>query len=139
MSPYDPSRPALPPLDPEIDRAVREAVAQFNAGCFFECHDTLEEVWIETRGRSRLFLQGLIQVAAGFHHLGNGNRVGAGRQLHRGIQKLIGYPEGYAGIDLASLRRSAGRWLARIEAAPVPPPTIEDLPKIRLLGERSGG
>lgn len=135
MSPYDPDRPALPPLDPDIEEALRKAVSEFNSGRFFESHETLEEVWIETHGRSRLFLQGLIQVAAGFFHLGNGNRVGAGRQLHRGIQKLLGYPEVYGGVDLASLRRSAGRWLARIEAAPIPPPPIEELPKIRFVDE----
>ena len=80
---------ALPPVLSAEDRAaVAAGIAQFNDGLFFECHDTLEEVWSGIRGPSRDFLQGLIQVAVGFYHLGNGNRPGATTLLRRALLRL---------------------------------------------------
>jgi len=40
-------------------------IEEFNNRYFFECHDTLEDLWMDTVGRDRLFLQGLIQVSVG--------------------------------------------------------------------------
>jgi len=49
---------------------------------FFECHDTLEEVWQGHAARPG-FPAGLIQVSVGFYHLCNGNLAGAGSQLEK--------------------------------------------------------
>ena len=54
----------------------RRAWTSSTAVFFFECHDTLEEVWTGIRGSARDFFQGLIQVSVGFYHHGNGNRGG---------------------------------------------------------------
>jgi predicted metal-dependent hydrolase len=116
--------PTLP--DGERD-ALARGVAQFNDGLFFECHDTLEEVWSGVRGPSRDFFQGLIQVAVAFYHLGNGNRPGATTLLRRSLARLERYPPRYAGIELAPLRAAVAAWLAGLESgeqAPPRPPTI---------------
>ena len=65
-----------------------EGIELFNRGRFFDCHEALEEVWLEFSGDRKKFLQGLIQLTVAFHHLRNGNRVGAGRLLAAAIGKL---------------------------------------------------
>ena len=67
-----------------------EGIALFNRGEFFDCHEALEEVWLELSGERKKFLQGLIQVAVALHHLRNGNRVGAERLLAAAVEKLAG-------------------------------------------------
>jgi predicted metal-dependent hydrolase len=124
--------PFLPVQEPELtgeERALLErAVAQFNDRLFFECHDTLEELWSGLRGPSRSFFQGLIQVAVGFYHLGNGNREGAARLFDRAISRLSAYPQRYAGLETAPLRAAARLWREAAAAeGPLPsdsPPTL---------------
>jgi len=88
---------------------VQEGIRLFNERYFFEAHEILEDAWRKERGEPRLFLQGLIQICAAYHHLQNGNMVGAVTLLERGAAKVRGYPVGYLGIDTASL-------LAHVEA-----------------------
>jgi len=102
-------------------------VAEFNARLFFECHDTLEELWSGLRGPWRDFFQGLIQVTVAFYHLGNGNLGGAASMLDRALRRLEGYPPRYYGFDLASHREELERWRSRLlardlEALRVSPP-----------------
>ncbi len=92
-------------------------IDQFNHGHYFECHDTLEDLWHDTRGKDRLFLQGLIQVSAGFYHFFNSNYKGAASQLTRGLGKLDGYRPSHRGTDLERFTREVVHWLAIAEAA----------------------
>ena len=85
-------------LDP-----IQEGVRLFNEEFFFEAHEVLEDVWHLERGEPRLFLQGLIQVCAGYHHFQNGNLVGAMTLLERGADKMRRYPPKFLGIDAARL------------------------------------
>jgi uncharacterized protein len=98
------------PLTPEERTQLERGVLQFNDRLFYECHDTLEELWSGLRGGARDLVQGLIQLAVGFYHLGNGNRPGAVRLFDRGLQRLARYPNACAGLDLGSLRASVGSW-----------------------------
>jgi len=122
---------AEPVLDDEERRGFEKGVQEFNTGFFFECHDTLEEVWTGIRGPARDFFQGLIQVTVGFYHLGNANRGGALTLLRRGLLRLERYPDVYAGLDLASLRPEIVRWVERIEAGEGFPDALDALPKYR--------
>jgi predicted metal-dependent hydrolase len=99
-----------PALNAEERNFYEKGVGEFNARLFFECHDTLEELWAGVRGPSRDFFQGLIQVAVGFHHIGNGNRVGAERLFGRALKRLEGYPDDYAGLALGELRDAVTGW-----------------------------
>jgi predicted metal-dependent hydrolase len=110
---------------PVLSREQRElferGVRQFNDGLFFECHDTLEEIWTGLRGPARDFFQGLIQVSVGFYHLTNGNRTGASSMLERSLERFSKYPPRYFGFDLDAQRAQIDAWRNRIEAeAPLP-------------------
>jgi len=100
----------LPSLSAAERAAFEKGVAEFNAGLFFECHDTLEELWAGIRGPSRDFFQGLIQVAVAFYHLGNENRVGAERLFGRALVRLEPYPDLYGGFDVEGLREIVESW-----------------------------
>ena len=66
-----------PALTVEERVALDKGVSEFNEGYFFECHDTLEDLWTGLRGPSRDFFQGLIQVSVAFYHLTSRNLAGA--------------------------------------------------------------
>jgi predicted metal-dependent hydrolase len=124
------NKPLEPVMDPNVLRELRRGVEEFNSGKFFECHDTLEDVWHGIRGPARAFFQGLFQAAVGFYHLGNGNRIGADSQLEKALAKLTLYGERYAGMELESFRCGVQSWLTKIRSGEELRGTIADLPKL---------
>ena len=109
-----------PPPEPVLGEGERrqllEGVRQFNEGFFFECHDTLEDLWGGIRGPSRDFFQGLIQVSVAFYHLSNGNAAGAESMFARALKRFEAYPETYFGFDLAGQRREIQDRLRQIRS-----------------------
>jgi predicted metal-dependent hydrolase len=103
-------------LSPDERVAFEKGVDEFNRGFYFECHDTLEEVWTGVRSESRDFLQGLIQVSVAFYHLSNGNLVGAESLLERARKRFAPYPDSCYGFDLGAHRRELEAWLLRVRA-----------------------
>lgn len=87
------------PPDPRLIQGIEE----FNCGLFFECHETLEAIWLEDHGEDRLFYQGIIQVAAGYYKLRQGVLIGAIKLWRMGLEKLERYGPAHLGVDLASL------------------------------------
>lgn len=76
----------------------------FNAREFFDAHEVWEELWHETHGESRNFVQGLIQAATALHHFQNSNLKGA-KLLYQSFGELLSpYPNRYMGIDLAKFK-----------------------------------
>ncbi len=94
---------------------IREGIRLFNEGFFFEAHEILEQAWRAERGEPRLFLQGLIQVCAGFHHFQNGNLNGALELLQRGSDKMREYPNHYLGFDAEALLARVAEARERME------------------------
>lgn len=106
-----------------------EGIELFNRGRFFECHEALEGVWLEFSGDRKKFLQGLIQLTVALHHLGNGNRVGAGRLLEAAVEKLaLDSPE-RALIDVDALLAAVGPLQDQIASGE---PTTEQTPPPRI-------
>jgi predicted metal-dependent hydrolase len=114
--------------DPPDERSpyLVEGIRLFRAGEYFLAHETLEEYWAEAPASERPFLQGLIQLATGFHHLGRGGLVGARLQFTKSLTRLSGYPERYEGVDVAGIRRFLADALQRVSAGePITPPDLE--------------
>jgi len=120
--------PDEPDLSAEQRAELELGVRQFNEGFFFECHDTLEELWSGLRGPGRDFFQGLIQVSVAFYHLGNGNRSGALSMLERAQRRFSGYPDRWFGFDLGAHRAEIEGWQRRIAEEPLEGLCREDLP-----------
>jgi predicted metal-dependent hydrolase len=119
-----------------MNPAVAEGIRLFNAQKFFEAHEALEAVWLTEQGDEKLFLHGLIQVAAAFHHYQRGNWQGFGRVLARGARKLAKFTKLRDGIDVLDLRGQLRPWLEfcslqKLSAFSAGPP----LPRIRIRGD----
>jgi len=100
-----------------IDNFIK-AVNEFNSESFFECHDTLEELWNEERNPElKKFYHGLIHITVGFYHLTNHNFRGAVSQFKKSIDKLSGFPEVYENIKLSDLLSEVKIWLEKAENA----------------------
>jgi predicted metal-dependent hydrolase len=128
-----------PELDPGELEAFERGVEQFNQGYFFECHDTLEELWAGLRGPSRDFFQGLIQTSVAFYHLTGGNHAGAASMLERALKRYRKYPDVYFGFELAHHRAELEGWLARIRNGEPGEPELSELPKWRFPARRAAG
>lgn len=112
----------------------QRGIELFNRGEFFDAHETLEDVWRESVGRERLFLQGLIQVAVALHHHSRGNLAGARSLLKRAARNLDGYPDHYLGLNLPSLHRSLLEWQHALGSGGPPP----SLPRLEIRAGEGG-
>jgi hypothetical protein len=116
------------------------AVQQFNGGRFFECHETLEEVWQNERGPLRNFYKGLIHVAVAFVHIGRQNYFGGNRLFRTAQEYLAPYREtGAMGFDVARLldeTRAAHAVLIGLGKAGIAHYDLGDTPKFRWRPER---
>ena len=71
------------------EATIEAAVALFNQRQFFECHEVLEKLWHPLpKGPEKWFLQGLLQVGVGFHHLEQETYTGAKNLFTAGVEKL---------------------------------------------------
>jgi len=87
--------------------ALIEGISQFNRREFFECHETLEALWIREPGSVRELYQGILQVGVGFYHAQRGNYTGATLTLSRGLERVRHFQPACHGIDVAALVRRA--------------------------------
>jgi hypothetical protein len=87
-------------------------VRHFNAGRFFEAHESFEELLDHVEGDDRwTLLVALIQVAVGYHKYAAGH-PGAERMLRLGAAKLAPFPQAFAGLDVERLRTRVAEDLA---------------------------
>ena len=82
---------------------LAQAIEEFNTHRFFECHETLEDIWRAEPRPLRQFYKGVIQVAAGFHHLGRNNWKGTVNKLDSGTRYLEPFRPRYLGVDVQRL------------------------------------
>ncbi|OYD07477.1 DUF309 domain-containing protein [Paludifilum halophilum] len=92
---------------------------------YFECHEVLEELWLE-EGRSLLY-QGLLQVAVALYHFRNDNVNGARKLFQGALDKLANYPGDSLGIDLGRIREESRHYLKKLNAYETSPFPFYDL------------
>lgn len=85
------------------------AIRQFNACEWFECHETLEELWIGEAGEVRNLYQGMLQVAVALHHWRNGNYGGAVSLLDGGGMLLGRVADACMWVNVSALIADAVR------------------------------
>ena len=113
-------------------------IAQFNAGAYWECHETLEELWRVEPDPVRYLYQGILQVGVGFYHLRRGTYRGAVNKLTGGLAYLAPSEPACLGVDVARLRAEAGAVLAAVSTlgpARLAEYDAADLPRVWLVGE----
>src|SRR5919206_3766700 len=85
---------------PDYDPRYLAGIVLFNRGDFFEAHEVWEQLWMETHGPEKPFVQGLIQAAVGLCHFCNGNIRGAVKLYHSSREYLRRYGPHHLGLDL---------------------------------------
>src|SRR5215216_612394 len=96
------------PCGADAPPELRKAIHEFNAGEFFEQHETLELLWRATPDEIRHLYEGILQIGVGMHHLlANRNFSGSAVKLDHGIRLLEAFPAVCHGVDVARLRRDA--------------------------------
>jgi len=106
----------------------------FNSAEFFKAHEVWEELWLSAGETDKLFLQGMIQLAAAFHHYTRGNLKGTKSLLEAGLDKLRKFPGEYRGANLNALRGAADGWLAALTSGG--PATLAEFPQIEFVQPR---
>ena len=100
--------------------ALARGADLFNRGHHWEAHEAWEELWLALEDEPKLFVQGLIQFAAGGHKAFVQRQPrGCVKLLAAALEKLEHAPPDYLGVATAefipALRRmliEAERWLA---------------------------
>ena len=108
-----------------------EGVALFNQKEFWHAHESWEELWLEAGTDLHQYLQGLIQLAAAYHHVKRGTTRGAVRLFDAALKRLEAFPQAHLGIDRGAAEAAALRdrdRLARGAAA-------GDFPTLDVVGE----
>lgn len=107
-----------------IPQEFWQGVEEFNQQQFYECHDTLEALWMEAPDPQRQFYQGVLQIAVGCYHLGNCNWRGATILLGEGMRRLSNYQPVYGEIDVTALIEESDRLLKALHQ--ISPDKIEE-------------
>jgi predicted metal-dependent hydrolase len=98
-----------------MDERFYRGLEEFNCERFFEAHEVLEDLWHEYRDVDRIFIQGLIQIAAAFYHIQSHNLKGALSQFAKGSEKLKHFLPEYKDVSVAKLLDDVRENLQRIE------------------------
>lgn len=119
-----------------------QAVRQFNGGEYFDCHETLEDLWVGSEGEMRDFYQGVLQIAVAIFHWRKGNFAGAMHLLETGAKYLGGVRGVCRCLDVARLISDAGLMksalsvLGQVGMADLAPAMI---PKVHMVPGAKGG
>ena len=120
-------------MEAQDDPRFLKGIDEFNQQLFFECHETLEEIWLEEHGEDRKFYQGIIQIAAGYYKLQQGVPVGAIKLWRTGIEKVESFGPVFLGVNVESLVRAVRANLAQLESGRPNTTDILVPPTINLL------
>jgi len=104
----------LPECEAPPPALLVQGIREFNRREFYECHETLETLWMAESGPIRELYQGIIQVGVGFYHVGRGNHIGAVRTMRRGVDRLHTLPSRCHGVDVGRLIADAETALHRV-------------------------
>lgn len=101
----------------DIPNEFWQGIEQFNQQQFYDCHDTLEAIWMNANQAEKNFYQGILQIAVALHHLSNLNGRGAVILMGEGINRLRTYHPTYAGIDIETLMVETTYLLKQLQVA----------------------
>jgi predicted metal-dependent hydrolase len=108
-------------------------IEKFNEGEYYECHDLLEDIWMEDKADK--FLQGLLQLAVGLYHRECGNIKGARWMFGNAKKYLIRYEPARWGLDVAEVLEyieTCENALPDVDAIPYAEAIAMSFPSLRL-------
>src|SRR5712691_395520 len=118
---------------PDFKTYFLEGIHNFNSRKFWEAHESWETLWLVAESDLDQYLQGLIQIAAAYHHVQRGTYRGAPRLFAAGLKRLEAFPLICCGLDRTRVDSAAKRhraWLERAASAPDTPLDEREYPKL---------
>tara|TARA_A100001011_G_scaffold64012_1_gene64585 strand:- start:3127 stop:3495 length:369 start_codon:yes stop_codon:yes gene_type:complete len=85
------------------DLLFQQGLDHYKSNDYFEAHESWEDLWSDYYLEDRKFVQGLIQLAVSFVHLGRGNMNGAKSLLNKCSEKFKIYSGVHRGINVENL------------------------------------
>jgi len=99
-----------------VDARLREGIGLFNAGRYFEAHESLEEFYQRAEERHKPFVEGLIQLAAALRLARDFDEVkGPARMVRQALIRLENYQPAYLGVKVAGLMQAIEAWANELE------------------------
>ena len=80
-----------------------QGIEEFNQGRFYECHETLEDLWMAEPRDIRQLYQGILQIGVAFHHLRAGRYQPVVTLLQRGSEYLRPFAPSCMRVDVEHL------------------------------------
>jgi predicted metal-dependent hydrolase len=116
-----------------------KGIEEFNRGEFYQCHDTLEELWMAEARPIRHLYQGILQIGVAFYHLGRGRYRPALSLLQSGSDYLQPFSPICMGVHVDPLRE--GAFLCRSAVVKLGPEGLNEfdwtlVPRIRVTKQR---
>ena len=96
LSPFLPRTSGLP-------AKLGQAIGEFNRAQYWQCHETLEELWLPEGYPQRLFYHGLIKAAVGLLHLERHNLHGGTAKLCDAQYALTPFSPRFMGVEIVKL------------------------------------
>ncbi len=87
----------------KVDERFKKGLELFNEGKFYECHEVIEGLWLETNGKYKDFYKGVIQAAVALHHLKRWNLNGAKHLFRTSTRYLTKYKPCALGLNVEKL------------------------------------
>lgn len=112
---------------------LKAGIDQFNQREFFECHETLEELWQGYMEPDRELIQGIIQIAVAYYHLGRDNPVGALKLLNRGLTRVRKYAPVHFELDLVPFIAKVSKDVTTTEESAGSPSVELEIPRIEVI------
>ncbi len=97
------------PCSEPLPAGVRRGIEEFNAGRYFEQHETLELVWRAERRPIRELYRGVLQIGVACYQIERGNLRGADKTLDRAVKWLQPFRPACQNIDVERLLADADR------------------------------
>lgn len=70
-------------------KKIREGLSLFDQGKYWECHEALEDAWMEdTQDNARYVIWSIIQAATAIYHYEAGNKEGMLGQMEKSLKKI---------------------------------------------------
>ncbi len=122
---------------PDYQTHFLEGVRHFNAHEFWEAHEAWETIWLVAESDVEQFLQGMIQLAAAYHHVKRGTFRGAVRLFDAALRRLSPFPNPWSGIDRGEAEEAARTHRERVAASSEKVPESEFPALVLLTNDQS--
>ena len=115
---------------PDFRSHFLEGIDHFNSRRFWEAHEAWETLWLEAESDLDQYLQGLIQIAAAYHHIQRGTYRGAPRLFAAALKRLEPFPLLCCVLDRTEVDAAARRHWKWLESGPESPLDASEYPRL---------